>query len=134
MALTNPAYDHAVYLAAITGYTMAGNLFADKKPEDPAALIAVFNTTGVSTLEILSTAAPGIRRPGLMIHIRGGPGDYAATRTIAELVYNTFAKKGNYRANGNKYLSILAVGELGAANYDEKNRPVWYLNFELKVV
>ncbi len=137
MALTNPAEDHAIYLATIigiTGYTLAGNLFYDKKLDTPSAAIFVFNTKAHSSLMTLSTSDSDIRRPGLMIHVRGNPGDYAGTRAIAEIVYSALAKKGNYTVNGKTYLSCLAVGELGAPEYDEQNRPQWYLNFELKVV
>jgi hypothetical protein len=129
--MSNPAFDHAKLLAPLLGYTSGVTIFTDKKPDAPDALVSVFNTGGYPALGVLDVSNPGVRRPGLMVHIRGAPGDYAGSRTKAEIVFAALSKKARYMANGNYYMSILAVGDLGGAEYDEKNRPNWYLNFEI---
>ncbi len=128
----NPAEDHARYLAPLTRYILGTNLYVDKKPDTPDALIVVFNTTGYPTIEVLDLYTPGIRRPGMMIHVRGAPGDYAGSRSVAQTIFLALEKKANWVVNGHQYIKTQAVGDIGAPSYDEKNRPNWYLNFEVE--
>jgi hypothetical protein len=129
--LPNPAYDHADYLAILTNTTLGNNIVVDKKPEEPNAIISVHNTNGYPSIKTLGTNEEDIRKPGLMVSIRGNPGDYANSRAKADIIFAALKKKGNYMVNGNYYKSCLVVGDLGKPEYDEKNRPNWYINFEL---
>jgi len=129
--MPNPADDHAVYIANLIGGILGQTVLSDKKPESPDALVAVFNSSGMPTDELLNPAETGIRRPGLKVQIRGTPGDYTVARSKAEIIYLALCKKANYTVNGHHYIQCIALGDIGESIWDEKNRPNWYLNFEL---
>lgn len=130
MANQNPALDHANLIATLlVGYTVGTNIFVDKKPESPDVVVSVFNTKGYPALEVADK--PGVRRPGLMVHVRGKPSDYVGPFQVVSTIFLVLCKRARYTANGNMYKQIVSVGDVGQVEYDPQNRPNWYINFDV---
>lgn len=131
--MNSPAVDIASLLAGSGIGTLGMDLFASRLPGAPDTVTAVMSTasrqpqisTGVSTFK-------NIDRPNVQVLVRVPPGQQSAGYAKAETVKNILHGKGVFVSGGARYISTLAVSDIGELGTDEKGRPVYSINFAIE--
>lgn len=108
--------------AATSGWA----IYIGKAPDKPNTTITLYDYGG-------SPPAPNmlIDEPALQVRVRGNPGGYPAAYSKIIEVRDTLHGFVRQTVNGTHYLAIFAAQDPNLLQYDESNRPIFTLNFEI---
>lgn len=132
--MNQPSSDIADILATNNLGTVGTDIFSTKLPAMPDKLIAVSTTTSREP-EISSKDSTGFNNidcPNVQVLIRVKPGQNAAGYAIADTIKTLLHGMKNFTLNGAKYISVLALSDIGELGVDEKFRPVFSINFRIE--
>lgn len=107
--------------------TFATDLFVSKEPDTPDAAVTIYDGVG---------GPPDVQHrldyPGVQVRIRGARNNgYAAAYSLAEdikLVLNGYAGK---IINSTTYVLIRATTDILFLGYDDNDRPMFVINFDI---
>lgn len=132
--MNQPSADIAAILATNNYGTVGTDIFVTKLPDLPDKLIVVSSTTSrepeISTND--SSGFNNIDKPNVQVLIRVKPGQNTGGYAIADTIKTLLHGKNNFTLNGARYISILALSDIGELGVDEKLRPVFSINFRIE--
>lgn len=106
---------------------LAWDITVGRMNDLPDDQITIYQTGGVA-----SDVRWLIDYPSLQVKVRGGPNNQRAARAKIEDVKNLLVGKFSYTAaNGDRIVSISAIGDVGSMGWDDKKRPEFSFNFKL---
>ena len=104
-------------------------LFISKEPDLPDTVVTIYNTG--------SWRAPDpkwlLDFPSVQVRIRGAVNGYQAAYTKAQEVKDRLLGLVPQTLNGDFWRSVVIQGDLTFLQYDQKERPVFVLNFALYI-
>lgn len=108
------------------GLTYGTDLFISRVPEDsPHECVTIFDTGGYE-----SDGNTDYERPTFQVHVRGSKGGgYTAGYALARSIYETLHRYANQAVNSTTYHGIWCTTNIIFIGYDERDRPVWTINF-----
>ena len=125
--MNSAAEDIKDYLVDQGVGTLKTDLFVGDMPNTPDACVSIVDSPGLS---------PELRyeweRPGIQILTRASIGGYRSAYTKAKLVYDTLHGTTNETINATIYKLIAAAHSPLYVGKDEKNRPMWSINFNIQ--
>jgi len=101
-------------------------------PDDtntPDTCIGIFDSPGLDPDDSFDGS---IDQPSVQIRVRGAVFGYKAAWTKAKAIASALHQRVNETWNGTKYVQIMQKGDVMFVAYDEKNRPLLSLNFDIK--
>ena len=110
--------------------TLANDLFVGKEPiadQTQDAVVTIYDTGG-SAPEV----AASIGHPSVMVRIRGAKGGYREAYTKAESVKTALHGLNNESWGSARYIQILAQSDILFNGFDEKDRPIFTINFSIQ--
>lgn len=128
--MNSPAKDITSYLgtsASGTGLTEATNLFYNKMPDTPDAVVSVHDTGGGAP----SSSAEKLEYPTVQVLIRGAKMGYDTGYATAEDVKNALHKLVKQTINSTTYISIWATTDIFFLENDSDDRPIFSINFRI---
>jgi hypothetical protein len=124
-----PSIDFAAFFAEQTGHALGEDVFHGRLPDDPSEAIAFLEQGGLAPSNVFDGSGP--RQPTLQVMVRADATDYVRSREIVQSVFDTLHCQANLIANGRFYLSVDAQQEPIWLGYDNNERPMWSINFQL---
>lgn len=123
--MKSPAVDITSLLEdSSIGLTSGTDLFASIMPDSPDACVSVYDTGGIEP-----DIGADLYYPTFQVRIRGSRGDYQTSRNLSESILQFLHKKVVTVAGSAKYLAIFAVTDILFIARDEKDRPLFSINF-----
>jgi len=121
------------YLAAQGQGTLGTSLFLAVMPETPDALVAVYESSGLSPMETMGASAFAIDQPEIQVIVRGARGDYPTVRDKADTIRRLLAAVTETSISGIHIMRIRAEGSVLPMGEDENGRPMVSVNFQCAV-
>ncbi len=106
--------------------TKGGTLFVGRLPTTPDAAIAAVITGGTPPNPKWLLDFPSVQ-----VLTRGAKGGYQAAYTKAQAVKDALLGLPSQDVNGDRFVSVLLLGDLASLGFDESNRIIFSLNFSL---
>jgi hypothetical protein len=114
------------FLVAAGVGTFGTDLFVSEEPQDPDAVVTVYDTGGFD-----SEASYEYERPTVQVRIRGAKGGYIAAANKAIAIKAELHGKYSETINNARYIGIWMQGDILPLGDDEKGRPVLTVNFRI---
>lgn len=111
------------------GLTFADNLHRAKEPPNPDNVVTVYDTPSFPPEPILDRTS-WYYRSSIQIRVRHN--SYATGITWARDIMESLHNRAQEEWNGTLYTVIQAVGEPAPMAWDENNRPIFIINFNLQ--
>ncbi len=108
--------------AATTGWSIQIGRIVD----EPDTQIVIFATGGKPSEPKLA-----IDYPSVQVLVRGSANGYEAARQKIIDVKNALLGLPSQTVNGDRWDSVLAIGDIKSMGYDQKQRPSFVMNFSL---
>lgn len=112
-------------LAASSGWSVHLSCLPDDG-QTPDTCIACYDKGGVDP------EPHDILRPSVQVLVRGDVFGYRAAWTKAAEIRDALHERVNETWNGTRYIQIMCRGDIIDMGYDEKNRPMLSVNFEVQ--
>jgi hypothetical protein len=114
------------------GLTYATDLFYSRLPADPAVCVSVQDNVGSGPTLSLKQSTSNYHYSSVNVQIRDIAYDsgYETAQKIVELLHGLHGQT----ISGTKYLLIRSLDDVGLLYYDENDRPVFSVNFEVQRV
>jgi hypothetical protein len=112
------------------GLSLGTDLFINKQPDglpDQDPIAAIYDTGGFPPL----ATGKVFDQPTIMVRVIGKDGDIAGARDLAQAIKAALHQRTPESIGGTRYMGIWQTGEIAFVEYDEKNRPVFSLNFRI---
>lgn len=128
----SPAGDIASYLESSAvnvgsiGAASGWSINVSKFPDSPDSVIGIFDTSGEDP-----TSNIDYRRPTIQVRVRGGREAYLAGYLKAEAIFNALDGLHGEIIGSYRYIGIWAMGDILFLSYDEKERPMFSMNFRI---
>ena len=103
----------------------ATNLFIGTMPELPDLCVGLYDTGGLGGDE----AQSGTWYPTFQVRVRGAVGGYQAGYELAQSIRDALHQLTNQTFNGTRYIYIFASGDILYIGKDDKDRPLFSINF-----
>jgi len=104
--------------------TFGTDLFVGYTPDSPDAVVGVYDSGG-DGIEMDYT----YERPSVQVRIRGDKGAYRAAQMRGQAIRDYLKGIVNQTKNSARYLAIWPKGDVLFIGRDEKNRPMFSVNF-----
>lgn len=111
------------------GLTFASNLFIAKEPDSPDTCVTIFDTTGFAPM-LTSNAAERYDYPGVQIRVRSR--DYLEGWGLIKDINDLLHGRANEEWGNTMYTLIKCAGEPAAVGWDEKDRCVFSVNYNIQ--
>lgn len=121
------------YLAAQGQGTLGASLFLAVMPETPDALVALYESSGLSPMETMGANAWVIDQPSIQVICRGARGDYPGARDKAQAIRALLASVTETSISGIHIMRIRSEGAVIPMGEDENGRPMVSANFQCQV-
>lgn len=121
------------YLQAQGHGTLGTSLFLAVMPETPDAVVAVYESTGLSPMETMGAAAFVIDQPEIQVIVRAARGDYPGARDKADTIRRLLAAITETSISGIHIMRIRPDGAVLPMGEDENGRPMVSVNFQCAV-
>lgn len=121
---SSPAVSAKKILEDIKGVT--GVIMVSRLTDDSDAQIAIYDTGGFP-------ANPKwlLDYPTIQIMVRGEKDDYEGAFNKAKEVFDALLGLDSQDVNGDRWVSVTAMGHINFLEYDSKSRPKFSLNFRI---
>lgn len=113
------------YLESFAIASFGTDLFISKMPDSPDLCICLYDTAG-------EAPDPTMEIPHLMVHIRGGEGQYITGYAKAKEVFDALSGLSNEELGSTHYVGVWAISDITSLGYDDKNRPLFSMNFRIE--
>lgn len=112
--------------AGVFDSTSAWGIFIGKRPDLPDSCITIYQHGG-------GTPNPKwlVDYPSVQVMVRGGLNGYQAAYAKAVVIKNTLLGLPSQDLNGDRWVAVNMVGDINSIGQDEKQRPMFSLNFRL---
>ena len=111
------------------GLTFGTDLFIGKEPKDPDDTVTIFDTMGFpDTLNLDPTEI--YQYPSCQIRIRAN--DYSVGMGLAQNIKDSLHGRANETWNGALYTVIRCVGGPAVLDWDDSDRVLFIINFNLQ--
>ena len=124
--MRSPAIDVKDVLDDAALGTFGTDLFVSKLPDSPDACVCVFDTGGFAP-----ESGYVYERPTVQVQVRGAVGAYEAAYNKAVAVKNALHDLHNQSWGVSRYIGIWAMSDVLHLGYDDKNRPLFSVNFRI---
>jgi len=111
------------------GLIFATNLFVGKEPTTPANCVTVFDTPGGLDDVTLNNDSV-YQRPFIQIRVRNL--DYDTGWALIDGIRDLLHGKGPETWNGTLYSSIVSTGDPALLDWDNNDRPRFFINFAMQ--
>jgi hypothetical protein len=112
------------------GLTYETDLYVSEIPETgPDRCVGVYDTGGFDAQ--LATEVSSMRRPSVQVLVRGPRGDYENAADLAQAIHDLLDGDTERVVNGTTYTLIRAVAEPAFIYWDDSQRPVLTVNFNI---
>ena len=111
------------------GLTFATDLFIGKEPSDPDDTVTIFDTMGFPD-DLTMDATEIYERPSCQIRVRSN--DYLTGWNLAQGIKNSLHGRGQETWNGTLYTVIRSVGGPAFLDWDDHDRALFSINFNLQ--
>ncbi len=108
------------------GATSGWAIFIGKQPTAPHTVVTVYNSGGTNPNPKFL-----LDFPSLQVRVRGAPGGYVAAQSKAVEVKDALLGLVSQDINGDRWDSVTMAGDITPLGYDQQNRPMFSLNFNL---
>jgi hypothetical protein len=116
---------------AISG-TLGTNVFQGMMPPTPDVCAAVYETGGLSGIEVLGTAGITFEQPGILVRFRGNVDDYSSARTPAQTAFNNLKTIQAENLSGTRYDIVTMLQQPFSIGPDDNGRPLVVFNMILQ--
>jgi hypothetical protein len=118
----------AANVGTYTGTTSGGTIFLAKEPETPDKCITLYNSAGF-------TPNPkwAVDFPSVQVRVRGSKNAYVASRAFAQSAKDALLGVTSQAVTGGRLVSVTMMGDLMDLPFDQSNRPLHVINFNLIV-
>ena len=114
------------------GYTFGGNgdfgLHIGKPPGNPDAVIAIMDTGGLEP-----NPKWLVDYPSVQLLVRGKEGGYSIARQNANTLKGHLLGRPSETVGSDRVVQINQIGDIASLGFDESNRVMFSLNFQLIV-
>lgn len=124
--MNTPSIDVKDLLVTAGLGTYGTDLFVSKEPTKPDACVTIYDTSGMPP-----EAWFELDYPGIQVRIRGAVNGYIVAMAKAYSIKNALHGVYNTTQGGARYISIIATGEPECIGYDENERAIIVLNFNI---
>lgn len=113
--------------------TTATNLFIGLMPNDPDAMLAIYEYAGSPPLEVLVSNDATIERPSVQVMARAGRNDYPTARALIEAARDSLTAITDETISGVRFLRVTQISSINALGVDENDRPRFSLSLQILV-
>ena len=113
--------------AAALDLAFGTDLFIGFMPESPDFCVVVYDTGGSDP-----DSGKTIYRPHVQVMVRGAVGGYRAAGMLARSIQVYLKERHNETWNATWYVGVWGMGDVLFISHDEKNRPIFSVNFRLQ--
>lgn len=129
-APNSPADDIATYLnsagIATIGASSGWSLSVSFEPNTPDTSVAIYDIGGLQP-----DAKWLIDWPQIQVRVRGGVNGYASAWAKAQQIKDALLGLAQVSIGGTLYVGIMIFGDINFIMYDEPNRPILTINFQI---
>ena len=126
--MNSPAVDIATILQTAGVGTIGTDLFVSGQPADPNACVTVIDTGGFPPESNYRYDYPTVQ-----VLIRGVKNTYITTYAVAESVKTTLNGYANTEVDSEvTMVGVWAMGDIMALGTDERERPLFSVNFRMQ--
>lgn len=120
----------AAYLATELSMAVGTDLFSNRAPPTPDAVLTIYETGGSPSELGLGVAGVLYEFPSVQVVARGAKDDFVTPRTVAENAYRALAEIQGATLSGTEYLLVRPLNppQSTAPGVDEDGRPRWSFN------
>jgi len=111
------------------GLTFASNLFIGRNPKSPDNTVTIFDTEGFAPEPTLDKDVM-LYNSSVMLHIRNNK--YEVGLTLAHNIMDHLHSRAQEEWNGTLYTAIRAAGEPALLSWDDNERAIFSINFNMK--
>ncbi len=129
----NPAAEDIVTMLSgesSLGLTTATDLFFSRMPDDPSDCVVVFDTPGAPPQLTYKKNTSDYYFPGVTVRVRNT--DYAEAYDLMFQIMEFLHAESNITIGSTLYTLIKAMNDPQLLNYDEKDRIVMFVNFDIQ--
>ena len=130
--MNSPSVDIVTILSqsAVAIGTFNTDLFVGEEPSGEKvqdAIVTIHDTGGEGR-----DANVDIHHPTIMARVRGAVNGYLVAYTKSESIVTALHALHNETHGGSRYIQIFAQSDILFNGYDEKNRPIFTINFSIQ--
>lgn len=118
--------DYLESSASATGLVFNTDLFISREPEEPDAVVTIYDTTGED-----AQANYVYKKPNIQVRIRSPRQDYITGYATAESIFDALHGLANITINSTRYIGIWAIGDINLIMWDENDRAILTVNFRI---
>lgn len=122
------------YLAAQGQGTQGTSLFLGRMPDQPDVCVCVYEYEGAAPLDTMGGGAFAVDRPRVQVLVRAARDDYPTGRDKALTIRSLLGAVAGQTLSGVSVLRLRPLGGVNPLGPDEKDRPLFSVNFEAVVL
>ena len=126
--MANVLDDLATRIATTISGTVGTNIFKSTMPTTPDAVVALYETGGLSPIKRLGTKGIDWERPAVQVVVRGAPGDYQTARTTSQTIFEDVASIETEDLSSTRYYMSDPLQEPFGLTVDDQDRPTVAFN------
>jgi hypothetical protein len=109
----------------------ATNLFIGLMPDQPDLCVAIYEYSGQSPLQVLTSNTATLERPSVQVLVRASRNDYPTGRTLIASVRDTLTAITDETITGERFLRVNAASSINALGLDANDRPRFSLSLQV---
>ena len=109
----------------------ASNLFIGLMPDQPDLCVAIYEYSGQSPLEVMTSNAATLERPSVQVLVRSSRNDYPGGRTLISSVRDTLTAITDQTISGERFLRVNQISSINALGLDDNDRPRFSLSLQV---
>jgi hypothetical protein len=109
----------------------ASNLFIGLMPDQPDLCVAIYEYSGQSPLEVLTSNTATLERPSVQVLVRASRNDYPTGRTLTASVRDVLTAITDETISGERFLRVNSVSSISALGVDSNDRPRFSLSLQV---
>jgi hypothetical protein len=109
----------------------ASNLFIGLMPDQPDLCVAIYEYSGQSPLEVLTSNTATLDRPSVQVLVRASRNDYPTGRALTASVRDVLTAITDETISGERFLRVNSVSSITALGVDSNDRPRFSLSLQV---
>jgi hypothetical protein len=111
--------------------TLGTNIFLSTMPENPDAIVAVYEYAGSAPDFTMGSGLYAIQHPNIQLRIRGAREDYQTAAARANAARDSLASIVNTTISGIAIIRVSPTGSINPLGFDGNDRPLFSINFSI---